>query len=126
MFSQAVLTLRSWEKRRIPFFTPQIGLDVLLYVGACALNNNSAKIKEIHLALGYSQDRIREVTKQLAEDGWIEIAKHNGDGRSKSVKPTDKAIKLLEEYQSRLVSGVAIITSDKNTEAPALVGNSER
>lgn len=109
-FTEAVLSLRNWERTEIPFFSPQISLDVLLHVSAAALRNELAKVKDVHLAIGHSQDRIREVMKQLADNDWIELLPNARDGRSRIVVPTDKSLNLLDNYRKRLISEL----TDKN------------
>ena len=105
-FADALLSIRSWERSRIPLHAPQISLDILLHVAASVARRQPARMKDLHHAIGYSQDRIREVVHQLAADDWIELIADARDGRSRFVQPTAKALRLLEEYRAQLLRGV--------------------
>lgn len=59
-------------------------------------------MKEIHLAVGYSQDRIREVVRELIAGDWLGCTRDNRDGLSRLVYPTAKALDLLEAYMQRM------------------------
>jgi hypothetical protein len=105
-FADALLSIRSWERSHIPLHAPQISFDILLHVAASVARHRPARMKELHLAIGYSQDRIREVVHQLAADDWIELIADARDGRSRFVQPTAKALRLLEDYRAQLLRGV--------------------
>lgn len=97
-----MLSLREWERTQIPLFAPQIALDVLLHVAACSAQGRTVKMKEIYLAVGYSQDRIREVVKELIAGDWLSCIRDHRDGRSRLVVATAKALDLLEAYMRRM------------------------
>ncbi len=98
-FARRMLLLRAWERERIPSLTPLISVDVLLLAASRDGVDGPSSIKLFHLALNYSQDRIREVIRKLVEDGWLRIEHYDGDGRVKCVRPTEKLITMLAEYE---------------------------
>lgn len=94
-----MLLLRAWERDCLPLLTPLISVDVLLLAASRDGMNGAVPIKHFHLALNHSQDRVREVIKQLVEDDWLRIEADDTDGRVKSVRPTDRLMTMLGEYE---------------------------
>ena len=108
-FFQALLSVRSWERGQVPLCQPQIALDILLHTSLCAARGQPAKMKEIHLAIGYSQDRIREIVKELIAGGWLALTRDESDGRAKLALPTTKCIALMGDYKSRLEGQLSLL-----------------
>jgi len=98
-FTAACLETRRWEKTNIPFFSPQIALDIALYATAARLENQTIASKTVHLTVGYSPDRVREVLISLEADGWISKVPHRHDGRIRLIEATDKLIALMSQYE---------------------------
>jgi len=111
--ADALLALRAWERGHIPLHAPQISLDILLQVAASAARHQPARMKDLHLAIGYSQDRIREVVHHLVADDWIELTADARDGRSKFLKPTARALRLLEDYRAQLRGALGAIVTPR-------------
>lgn len=78
----------NWERLHAPLFTPQIGLDVLLYATACDLAGNPACAIDLHLVLKVSKDGVRQVTRLLGRDGLIVCGVDANDSRLKRLLPT--------------------------------------
>lgn len=102
-FLENLLSMRSWERQNVPLYQPQIALDILLHSSACAAKGQPAKIKDIHLAIGHSQDRIREIIRELVNGDWLIPERDKHDGRARRVLPSPKCLSLLENYRSRLL-----------------------
>lgn len=101
-FAASVLKLREWERSRVPMFAPQIALDVILYAVANLSSGQLARTKDFHLAIGNSQDRVREVMRFLENDGWIRSEADPTDARLKRIAPCQKSIDLVATYQERV------------------------
>ena len=99
-FASELLLLRAWEQEHLPYSNSLIARDVILFALARQNSNNLISIKEFHLTLGYSEDRVGEVIKKFTNDGWLAVYKHQDDGRNKIVYPTARLIDLFEEYES--------------------------
>ena len=100
-FAASMLKLREWERSRVPMFAPQIALDVILYAVANLSSGQMARTKDFHLAIGNSQDRVREVMRFLENDGWIRSEADPSDARLKRIAPCKKSIDLVASYQER-------------------------
>lgn len=98
-FARRLLLLRAWEREHIPLLTPLISLDVLLLAASHDGARGALPVKTFHLALMHSQDRVREVIKHLVEDDWLRLDEDGSDGRVKSVRPTEKLMIMLDEYE---------------------------
>jgi DNA-binding MarR family transcriptional regulator len=96
-----VFALRLWERREIQLYSPQIALDILLHTTVATRRDQPAKIKHIHLAIGYSEDRVREIIKDLVANNFLELVRDQLDGRSKLVIPTAKTADILGKYIER-------------------------
>lgn len=98
-FARRLLALRKWEKDNIPLLSPQIALDILLFCTAAMGVREPAPTKEFHLMTGHSKDRVREVMKELSEQGLIRCVPDARDARVRRVVPTDAGLQLIEEYR---------------------------
>lgn len=100
-FAASMLKLREWERSHVPMFAPQIALDIILYAVANMGVGRLARTKDFHLAIGNSQDRVREVMRFLENDGWIRSEADASDARLKRIAPSKKSIDLVASYQER-------------------------
>lgn len=99
IFSQGLLSLRRWERRFVPFSSPQIALDIALFATAARLDKRFITSKSVHLTVGHSADRVREVLAELVCDGWIAKTRHPNDKRIRVIEATDKLVYLMSEYE---------------------------
>ncbi len=97
-----ILESRLWERENIPFFTPQISFDILLFAAIAHFEGRELAIKHFYLTLGFSEDRTREVIQSLEKSGWLAIRSSKTDKRAKTVVATDKALGALEQYTALL------------------------
>lgn len=101
-FAEGTLALRQWERNCVPFCSPQIALDIALYATAAKLRNHFIVSKSVHLTVGYSADRVREVVADLVSGGWILKTQHPSDKRVRVLEATDKLMRLMSEYEKRI------------------------
>lgn len=57
------------------------------------------RVKDFHLSLHYSKDRVSEVLKQLVRDGWLTMERDEADRRIRTVHASDRLLLLFGEYQ---------------------------
>jgi DNA-binding MarR family transcriptional regulator len=98
-FATNMLKIRKWERANLPLLKPQIALDVLLYSMITATRSYPRPTKEVHLEIGYSQDRVRETIGMLVCDNWLAREPCLRDRRIVCLHPTDRAISLMREYE---------------------------
>ena len=98
-FPKLCLEARRWEKRNIPFASPQIALDIALYATAARLAGQPIASKAVHLTVGYSPDRVREVLIELERGGWISRIPHRHDRRIRLIEATDKLVALMQRFE---------------------------
>ncbi len=99
-----LLSRRAWERQQLPLFKPQIAFDIILYCTLYAARNTPACTKDFHLAIGSSQDRVRQVLKELARDGWIYSLPDPLDARVRRIVPSAKALAMLDDYATMMSS----------------------
>lgn len=56
-------------------------------------------MKDFHLSLYYSDDRVSQVLKQLVRDGWLVMERDDADRRMRKVHASDRLWLLFGEYQ---------------------------
>lgn len=98
-FVEGALAVRRWERNFVPFSSPQIALDIALYATASRLQNRFIVSKSVHLTVGHSVDRVREVVMELVSGGWLAKVPHPIDRRIRLLEATDKLVQLMSEYE---------------------------
>lgn len=119
-FVEGTRKLRSWEKEFVPFSSPQIALDIALYATAARLKNRLVVSKSVHLTVGYSSDRVREVLGALVADGWIEKTEHPSDRRIRLIQASDKLVDLMSEYKKQSRSCIGDCACGLTTRVPIM------
>jgi DNA-binding MarR family transcriptional regulator len=102
-FARRLLLLRKWEKDNIPLLSPQIALDILLYSAASIGDGGPSSAKEFHLVIGHSKDRVREIMRDLIEQGLLRDMPDARDARVRRIVPTEAGLHLIDEYRNSLV-----------------------
>lgn len=100
-FLEGTISLRQWERAKVPFSSPQIAFDIALRVTQLRLENRFIPLKAIHLSVDHSADRVREILAQLARDGWIERVEHAEDRRVRLLRASDKLVELMISYKEQ-------------------------
>jgi hypothetical protein len=111
-FPKLCLEARRWEKRNIPFASPQIALDIALYATAARLEGQPIASKTVHLTVGYSADRVREVLMELERGGWISKLPHRRDRRIRLIEATDKLVALMLRFEDIKRAALSQVQSD--------------
>lgn len=119
-FVEGALALRRWEKEFVPFSSPQIALDIALYATAARLKNRLVVSKSVHLTVGYSSDRVRELLGALVADGWIEKTEHPSDRRIRLIQASDKLMELMSEYEKQSRSCIGDCACGLATRVPIM------
>jgi len=92
-----ILRQRQWQRQIIPIQGSGVAIDVAFYL-LTKSPSSVTLVKEIHLALGYSEDRVGVIVKSLSSSGLVQINKQGGDKRTRNVSATDGLNALLDEY----------------------------
>lgn len=117
-FLNAQLSIRKWERAHIPFLSPQIALDIVIYAAALRLEQRPLPSKNVHLTVGHSADRVREVLSELVAEGWIERVVDPSDRRIRLIRATDKLLNLMEDYAHQ--TRMQLIGNTRLTGMPAI------
>lgn len=99
-FARKLLMLRKWERDNIPLLSPQIALDILLHSAAAMGHRGPSPTKEFHLATGHSKDRVREVMRELVDQGLIRYLPDSRDARVRRIVATEAGLQLIEQYRT--------------------------
>lgn len=102
-FARDLLLQRWWEREHIPLYSPQISFDLLLFIADVENSKTQPKAKDIHLAVGFSQDRVRDVLKTLKSTNWIEFQTDPKDARVRRVRLSEKGRRLLDECRNQYI-----------------------
>ena len=76
----------------------------LVLLSLARADADPARVKDFHLALNYSEDRVSQILKGLTADGWLAMSPNPVDRRMRNVLPTDRLQRLFDEYQRFLLN----------------------
>lgn len=100
--ARRLLLLRSWERQHMPMAGSLVAGDIVL-LALARDDGNAARVKDFHLSLHYSEDRVSQVLKQLVREGWLTMERDEADKRMRKVHASDRLVLLFGEYQRSLV-----------------------
>lgn len=83
--------------RRLGLPYSSMAAGIVLFALMRSEQGQSAFIKDFHLALGHSEDRVSEWIQELVADGWLTLRRHGVDGRRREVIPSERLITVFEE-----------------------------
>lgn len=89
-----LLAIRSWERRNLPLANSLMAAEILYFVTAKA-GSEPVRVKDLHLTLGYSEARVRQILHALSDGGWIAIERHGDDARMRSLRHTERTALAL-------------------------------
>ncbi len=92
-----ILRQRQWQRQIIPIQGSGVAIDVAFYL-LTKSPSSITLVKDIHLALGYSEDRVGVVVKSLSHSGLVYINKQRDDKRTRNVSATERLHALLDDY----------------------------
>ena len=78
--ARRLLLLRSWERQHMPMAGSVIAGDIVL-LALAREDGDAARVKDFHLSLHYSEDRVSQVLKALVRDGWLTMERDEDDRR---------------------------------------------
>lgn len=70
-------------------------------------DGDAARVKDFHLSLHYSEDRVSQVLKELVRDGWLTMERDEDDRRMRKVHASDRLRLLFGEYRRFLFEMLA-------------------
>lgn len=97
--------------------------DIVLLALARA-DADAARVKDFHLSLHNSEDRVSQVLKALSKDGWLNIERDESDRRMRKVYPSDRLRLLFGEYQRFTLELLSDFDLDQRSSAGS-VGRSD-
>lgn len=100
--ARRLLLLRSWERQNMPMAGSMIAGDIVL-LALAREDGDAARVKDFHLSLHYSEDRVSQVLKDLVRDGWLTMERDESDRRMRKVHASDRLRLLFGEYRRFLV-----------------------
>lgn len=87
--ARQLLVIRSWERKSLPLANSLMAAEILYLITSRA-SDDPIRVKDLYLALGYSEARIRQILHALCEGGWLLIERHGQDGRMRRLRHTDR------------------------------------
>src|SRR5688572_19807364 len=85
----------------MPMAGSKIAGDIVL-LALAREDGDAARVKDFHLTLQYSEDRVSQVLKELVRDGWLSMERDEADRRMRKVHASDRLRLLFDEYQRSL------------------------
>ena len=95
------LALRHWERLHLPIDNSQLGYELLMAIGPLSILGTLAHgqfLKQLYLALPYSEKGIRLHLRRLELTGWVTVCKTGKGSRTSRVEITDRYWLLMESY----------------------------
>lgn len=89
-------------RQHLPFSGSSVAVDIVLFALTRHEERKPAYVKDFHLSLTYSEDRVSELLRELVDDGWLLLQRDSVDGRLRQVLPTQRLIDAFAEGQRRL------------------------
>lgn len=118
------MSLRRWERTSVPFASPQIALDVVLYAVAMRLEGREIPAKSAHLSVGHSADRVREIVSMLVAEGWLCRKPHPADGRIRLIEATDQLIGFMLKYKKGAIENLSRSAIQRESHSLQIPGTS--
>jgi DNA-binding MarR family transcriptional regulator len=111
------LALRDWERQHLPIEASQLGYELFLVLAKLSMagwRDRSGLLKQLYLALPYSEKGIRLHLRRLEETGWLKVSRSGKDGRVVQIELSARYWQLLGDYGEQCRSGCALadLTAD--------------
>lgn len=114
--ARRLLLLRSWERQHMPMAGSIIAGDIVL-LALARDDGDAARVKDFHLSLHYSEDRVSQVLKELVRDGWLTMERDETDKRMRKVHASDRLRLLFGEYRRTLAELMSsTVAGDANSD----------
>ena len=95
------LALRQWERQHLPTEASPVGFELLMRLAqwsALGQHDRTALLKQLYLALPYSEKGVRLHLRRLEAQGWVKVQRASSDSRGTRVELSEMAWKLLSDY----------------------------
>ncbi len=86
----------------MPLPGSRVAVEIIFYLLANS-ERSVTRVKDIHLELGYSEDRVGLVIKTLSQSGLVHIERELCDNRARNVKASSALHDLFEVYVNEVV-----------------------
>lgn len=93
------IQLRKWIYLNLPIEDSFIAYDLLLIIANAFTNTQQLTVKQLFSSLPHSYSAIRAHYMRLIDRGLIQHDPNPEDKRVKYIKPSDKLIKLIHEFE---------------------------
>lgn len=90
--------IRAWCKLNLPVYESVVAYDLVLLIAAKYLGREPINVKQIYTLLPHSYTAVRQHYKNLIRDEWIMCIGDKFDKRVKHIHPTEKFIKVIDDY----------------------------
>jgi len=97
------LWLRQWERCNLPIGGSQLGYELFMALGPvwhAGADQRSHFLKQLYLALPYSEKGVRLHLRRLELMGWVTVSKKQGGGRNSKVSLSPRYWELMATYAS--------------------------
>lgn len=100
--AQHGLAMRQWEREHLPTADSQLGYEVFMKLAELvASTGQGSLLKQLYLALPYSEKAIRLHLRRLESAGWITVKRTGDDGRAAQFALSNSYWRLLETYATQ-------------------------
>lgn len=82
----------------LPIYDSLIGYSLFLVLCQYEIRGETPRLKDIHLEVRRSQGAVHRLITSLSADGWITIAKSDGDQRSRYAVATPKLKQAIAKF----------------------------
>ena len=123
--AKILLALRRWERDNAPIPNSSIASEIV-YLVASRSSRNPLQVKDIYLALGYSEARTSEVLRELVAKGWLNLRPGPTDRRTKIVQASRRSLLLLGSLRSGKILDemkASFVAGDVETEFEGEIGS---
>lgn len=96
--AETLLRLRMWEFQHLPGKGSIVMRDIIIFILAMDAKGKVVSVKDIALNLPYSDVRIFQVLKMLAQSDLMRVDVDPFDKRVRNIRPTVKLREKMEAY----------------------------
>ena len=86
------------EDGEFPIYDSLIGYSLFLLLCDYEVRGLTPRLKDVYVELERSQGGVRRLVRAMARDGWITLARSDGDQRSRYLVPTPMLKKAIAKF----------------------------
>ncbi len=109
-FALDVLSLRHWEKHRMPTYGTSLGFELFLKLAQLAQDIDGPRegvLKRLYLELPYTHQAVRMHLRRLEADGWITLSPWPNDSRVRLVELSSAYMDVFDAYMAEFAAVMA-------------------